>query len=262
MNEELSLMNLYSVGAHRGNHKSRINPKLKKLVHSIDKNLLCIIDLNQTLASLESVKKLSFKLGQKRRQIFIVGTSKYLLDYATELAKKFNLDSEPMPYANERWIGGTLTNLSTVKKTVNTIKKLSNMINNVDFFNGLTRNEQLLYSREYNKKLRLYGGLQNLKNNRPGAVIVLDLQKNYNTVLEAQACGVPVIAFTNLNPTKVPDNTNYTLVFNNLSLNAVKLISEQITSAYNAGLMAGAPVQVNAENGDKVKKFENQTVKN
>jgi small subunit ribosomal protein S2 len=236
MINKISLMNLHEAGAHRGNYKSRLNPRLKKYVHMVDSNSMCIVDLNQTIDSLEKACQLMFKLGQKKKQIFIVGTSKYIKDYTSVLSSKFT--SEPMPFVNNRWLGGTLTNWSTIKKTLKQLEKLESIRNNTEFYNKLSRNEQLSIDREFEKKSNLFGGLKNLKNNHPGAVLLLDTAKNYNAILESENNNIPLIAFTNLNSILLPKNLDTTIVFNNTSVNAIDIISNQLVEAYNQGVIA------------------------
>jgi small subunit ribosomal protein S2 len=236
---KLSLMSLYEAGAHRGSHRSRMNPKLKRSIHKIDRNSLGVIDLVQTIEATDRAAQIMLAAGKKKKQILVVGTSKYITDYTVAVAAQF---SQPMPYVNYRWLGGLLTNWQTVRKTLKEIDKLENIINNVEFFNTLTSNEQLIKTREFNKKNNLFAGIRNLKSNRPGAVIVLDPAKNKTAILEAEANGVPVICFTNLNTILLPKDLSATITFNNTSLNAVKLIMEQLMSFYQDGIVAGAAI--------------------
>ncbi len=231
-NTQLSLMSLYEVGAQRGNHKSRINPKLKSQVHKIDNNSLCIIDLTNTLNSLANATKLMYNVGKKRKQVLIVGTSKYISEYTVKFANMF---ATPMPYVHYRWLGGQLTNWQTIRKTLKEIDKLESIVNNVDFFAKLSRNEQLSKTREYQKKMNLFAGIRNLKNSFPGVVIVLDPKKNKTAILEAETNKVPLICFTNLNTVLLPQDLSTTVTFNNTSLNAVDLLSGKLLESYNQG---------------------------
>jgi small subunit ribosomal protein S2 len=241
VNPKISLMSLYEAGAHRGSHKSRINPKLKTKIHKVDNNSLCVIDLVQTIETLEKAAELIFSAGKKKKQILIVGTSKYIASFAKEFAEMF---SQPMPYVNYRWLGGQLTNWGTVKKTLKEIDKLEAIINNTEFYNKLSRNEQLSKSREYTKKMNLFAGIRNLKSNKPGVVIVLDPKKNKTAILEAETNKVPVICLTNLNTVLLPQDLTTTVTFNNTSLNAVRLIATELLDNYNQGVAAGSIVAV------------------
>ena len=249
MKTKLSLMDLYSVGAHRGNHKSRQNPKLKSYIHSVDRNQICIIDLVKTIESLNKAMDLMESLALKKRQVFVVGTSKYLGTYTTDFIKAFV--SEPMPYVDNGWVGGTLTNWTTVRKTLKTLDKLENIKNNAKFYDELSRNEQLGIDRELEKKLARFGGLKNLKTNRPGAILILDTVKNQNAILEAEVNNVPIISLTNLNTVLLPKSLEHSIIFNNTSMEAVKMITGELLNAYNSGFEQGS---VLAEENNKVKK--------
>jgi len=237
----LSLMSLFSTGAHRGNHKSRMNPKLKGFIYGTDNQSLCVIDLVKTLDSLDRACQLMFRLGQKRKQAFVVGSSKYIKDFTLDLANQF-LPQESMPYVNSRWLGGTLTNWTTVRKTLKTLDKLESFENNTEFFEKLSRNEQLSISRDKAKKMLLFSGLRNLKTNKPGVVIILDTQRSKTAIQEAEEVGVPIIALTNLNCPILPKNLNTTIVCNNFSVETVKLITAELVAAYQQGLQDGAAV--------------------
>lgn len=231
--KKISLMDLYNVGAHRGNHKSRVNPSLKKYIHQFDTSSLAIIDLVKTIDKLDNLSNFFKKLGLRKKQIFIVGTSKYLKEYTGSLATSFG--PNPTPYVNSRWLGGCITNWPTIKKTLKTLEKLESILNNAEFFGKLSRNEQLQVSREYQKKDVLFGGLKSLKTNKPGAIIVLDGQKNYTAILEAQTIGVPVIVFGNTNTKVLPKNLENLVVFNNTSLEAVQFVTNALSDAYSEG---------------------------
>ncbi len=243
MSSQLSLMSLFEVGTHRGNKKSKLNPKFKKRIYGFS-NGLSLINLVETNNYLENAAELMKKLGQKKKQILIVGTSKHLQALVPEFAEKFA--NGPMPYIDNRWLGGTLTNWSTVKKTLKTLEKYGNIISNKEFFSKLTRNEQLNLTRKHAKINRFFKGLVNLKTNKPGAILVLDTANNPIAIQEADASGVPVVALSNTSSLVVSSDLKYTVVCNNNSLNSIKLIVDHLTKSYNEGLNSGV-VQVVSE---------------
>jgi small subunit ribosomal protein S2 len=230
--EQISLMNLFNVGAHRGNKKSALNPRLKKRIYGIN-NGLSVINLAETKQSLETAAELLAKLGQKRNQLLVVGTSTHLQELPKQMAEK--LAGGQTAYVNHRWLGGTLTNWATIRKTLKTLEKTQNMIRDEEFFNNLSRNEQLNLSRRLEKLERFFGGLINLKSNRPGAVVVLDAKENAVAIQEAQTMKIPVIALTNTNVDTLPEDLRYTIVCNTSSLNTLDLISDTLVEAYNQG---------------------------
>ena len=245
-------MDLYNVGAHRGNHRSRLNPKLKKHVHKFDTNQLAVIDLSQTSETVDRISSLFYKLGTKKRQAFIVGTSKYIKDFTVEFAKSFTGDT--MPYVDNRWLGGTVTNWPTVKKTLKSLEKVESIINNTEFFDKLSRNEQLSMTRECEKKQSLFGGLKFLRSNHPGVIIVLDAVRNYNAILEGQTAGVPVVIFGNVNTKLLPKNKDNIIVCNNTSVDTVRMISQVFVESYNDGLLVGAAAMATEKNEKAIKK--------
>lgn len=238
MNKQLSLMSLFEVGAHRGNKSSKLNPKLKKRVYGISSGL-CLINLVETKNYIDNSSDLLYKLGQKKKQILIVCTSKHLKDQVVEFSSNF--DNGPMPYVDNRWLGGTLSNWSTIKKTLKTLEKLENIESNTEFFSKLARNEQLRVSREKDKIKRFFGGLVNLKTNKPGAILLLDGSNNPITIQEADTVGVPVIVLTNTGILSLPKDLNNTIVCNISSINTVKVITDYLIDSYNQGLAAGLP---------------------
>jgi small subunit ribosomal protein S2 len=228
---QISLMSLFQVGAHRGNKKSKLNPRLKKLVFGYDKGL-CLINLATTKHSIDLTADFLFKLGQKKRQLLIVGTSKHLQSQTKAFAQSF---VTPMPYVDIRWPGGALTNFVTIKKTLKLIEKLNNMVSDEEFFSKLPKNQQLETHRELEKKKKIFDGMLSLKTNRPGAVIVLDANENDIAVKEAEKRGIPVIALTNTSTTSLPLNIDNTVLTNIYSIKGVELILNEFVSAYNEG---------------------------
>ncbi len=248
----LSLANLYQLGTHRGNSKSKLNPRLKNRVYSYKKNL-CTIDLVSTMDSIVKVKDLFQKLGHKKKQILIVGTSNHLSTNVPEMAKLFT--SNEMPYINARWLGGTLTNWVTIKKNLKILEKLENIRNDEKFFGALARNEQLSISRKIVKMNKFFVGLKNLKTNRPGAILVLDSALNDIAIKEAELVGIPVVALTNTFIQTLPKNSSYTVLCNNNSINAVDFIVKEFVDSYNIGLTM-AIESVQKEKSEKTAKVE------
>ena len=225
-------MSLYEVGAHRGNKKSRLNPRLKKRVYSVE-NGLSIIDLVETKKSIDNITDFLAALGKKRKQILVVGTAKHLTNVTEETAGRFK--NGPMPYVNYRWLGGTLTNWSTVKKTLERLNKLRSIEADESFLGKLSKNEQLGIKREKLKLERFFAGLVSLKSNKPGAVLVLDAPNNPIAIQEAEKMNLPVIALTNTGTVSLPEDLRYTIVANINSLKTMNLLLDKFVEAYNNG---------------------------
>jgi small subunit ribosomal protein S2 len=230
--EKLSLMSLFEVGAHRGNKKSKLNPKLRKSVFGTDKGMT-LIDLVKTKDSLEKVSSLFYSLGSKKKQILIVGTSKHLTVKTQEISEQFK--PEQMPYVNHRWLGGTLTNWPTIKKTLNTLEKLRNIEGDANFLSKLSKNERLSIKRKKEKIERFFAGLTKLKSNKPAAVFVLDTPENDIAIKEAEIMNIPVIALTNTSTTFLPSSLDNTIVCNINSINTIELVLNLLVESYNEG---------------------------
>lgn len=236
---QISLMSLFEVGTHRGNRRSRLNPALKPYIYGISSGL-CLIDLAQTKQAVERAEELVFKLGQKKRQILLVGTSKHVASLTPEYAGKFS--NGGMPYVNNRWLGGLLTNWSTIKQTLKHKAKLEKVKADESFFHALARNEQLRIDRELAKLEATFGGLSNLKSNRPGAVLLLDALNDPVAIREATTMNVPIISLTNTSTLVLPPDLRYAVVANTNSVNAVRLILERLVDSYNRGLAEAVEV--------------------
>lgn len=235
--DQISLMNLFETGTHRGNSRSKLNPRLRSKVYGFSSGL-CVIDLVKTIESVETVSNFLFKLGEQRKQLLIVGTSDHIKETVPRYAGSF--DSGQMPYVNNRWLGGTLTNWSTIKKTLKTLEKLEDILNNTEFYNSLTRNEQLNLQKEKFRVSRFFDGLKVLRNNRPGAVVILDGANNPIAVKEAELMKVPVVLLTNTSVKTLPNDISKTVVCNIYSVNTVEFITKYMINAYNLGYKKGA----------------------
>jgi len=236
---QISLMSLFEVGAHRGNRKSRSNPILKPYLYGVSSGI-CLIDLAKTKSTIERTEEFMYKLGQKKRQILVVGTSKHLAEITPEYAGKFS--NGGMPYVNNRWLGGLLTNWATIKKTLKNKAKLEKVKADEEFFHKLARNEQLRIDRELAKLEATFGGLANLKSNRPGAVLVIDALHDPVSIREAQTMSSPIIALTNTSSQVLPKNLKNTIVCNTNSINTLKLVLNRLVDAYNKGLSDGVEI--------------------
>jgi small subunit ribosomal protein S2 len=250
MADQLSLMNLFESGAHRGSKKRYVNPALKGRIFSYQ-NGIAIVDLAETTNYLVSAAELMKKIGFSKKSVLVVGTSPAISDYVPEVCKMFK--SGEQPYINHRWLGGTLTNWSTIRKTLKTLDKTRSIIENAEFFDKLARNEQLRLQREEIKIARSFGGLTTLKSNRPGAVLILDADRNQNAIREADVMGIPVIAFGTTSMQVLSKKSNYTIVFNTHSKNALELLTKYLVDAYNTGLEEGIKKSMDTKTPEKDK---------
>lgn len=232
---QLSMMDLYKIGSHRGNKASKLNPKLKKFVYGTQQGM-SLIDLALMQQQLETVEGFLKHLGKTGKQVLVVGTSLHIKDVTEKVAKEMG---RGMPFVSNRWLGGTLTNWSTVKKTLKTLEKNEAIIANDKFFKELSRNEQLILTRETDKLRKIFGGLADLKSNRPAAVLVLDAADNVVSIQEADLMNIPVIALANTGTLELSKKLDYTIICNNNSTKLLDLLSERLVGAYAEGMEEG-----------------------
>lgn len=241
MARQISLMELFEVGAHRGNARSKTNPKIRSRIHSFQ-NGLSVINLVDTIESIQNSCSLLEKIGARKGQVLLVGTSNHIKHLTPKYADKFN--SGQMPFVKNRWLGGTLTNWTTVKKTLKTLVKFENMEADDAFFSKLAKNEQLRISRQKEKIARFFSGLKPLKNNKPRALIVLDGDDNSIAIEEANVAGVPVISLSNTKVESLPKDKSTAIICNINSISTVEKIAQILVDAYNQGLKNSVNKQV------------------
>jgi small subunit ribosomal protein S2 len=245
MSVPLSLMSLFNSGAHRGNKRSRVNPIFKSNIYGYDSNGIAIINLANSLDSIESSVELLKTIAVKKKQVLLVGTANHIKKYIPQFSESFT--NGPMPYVDNRWLGGTLTNWPTVKKTLKSLEKLESIINNQDFYTSLSRNEQLNLQREREKILKFFRGLVYLKGSKPGCVIVLDSFYDPIAIKEAELLKIPVILLTSTHSKVVPNNMNYTTIINTNSVKVIKSIVEYFISEYNKSLAKSVEITITKE---------------
>ncbi|GAB4145096.1 MAG: hypothetical protein OHK0017_04310 [Patescibacteria group bacterium] len=210
-------------------------------------NGISIIDLAKTKASMESSLDFIYRLGTMNKQILIVGTTKHVSDLVIENAAKMG---QGMPYVAERWLGGTLSNWDTVRKTLKTLARLKALRENEEEIKDLKKREKLSIDRRIQKLDLVFGGLSLLKNNRPAAIIVLDVTKDDLAVREAG--NIPVIAL--VNTSENPKGVKHVIPANNYSRSLVQFFLEKAVESYNQGQASRAEEMLQKEkNSDQVK---------
>jgi small subunit ribosomal protein S2 len=242
-------MKLFELGAHRGNAKSKLNSRLSRFIHS-NKNGISIIDLVKTIDQIEKAASFMYSIGQKKGQVLLVATSQHIKHLTPELSNTFVGSS--MPYINNRWLGGTLTNWLTIKKTLKTLAKLESIEENKDFFNKLAKNEQLRIKKQKSKISKFFDGLRTLKSNHPKALLILDVEANPIAVKEANVNKIPVIGLTNTKVSILPKSLATIIPCNTNSVSSISFITEYLIESYNEGLKATVMEQTNKVN-EKVK---------
>ena len=215
------MKNLLESGVHFGHQTKRWNPKMKKFIFS-ERNGIHIIDLQKTTVCIKDAYELIRSLVKDGKSILFVGTKKQAQQAIEEQAKRCG-----MPYVNNRWLGGMLTNFSTIKKSIHRLKKIEKM--EVDgTFESLTKKEIAKLNRERAKLEKNLGGIKEMKD-LPGAIFIIDTRKEVIAVAEANRLDIPVIAVvdTNCDPTHI----DFPIPGNDDAIRAISLFTEIISNA-------------------------------
>src|SRR3954452_20277708 len=229
---------LLDSGVHFGHQTRRWNPKMKRYILT-ERNATYIIDLQQTLSYIDRAYEFVKETVAHGGTIMFIGTKKQGQEAIADEAGRVN-----MPYVNQRWLGGMLTNFQTVHKRLQRLKELEAM-EQTGGFEGRTKKEILMLTREKTKLERSLGGIRDMAK-VPSAVWVVDTNKEHLAISEAIKLGIPVIAILDTNCD--PDQVNYPIPGNDDAIRSAALLTKVVADAVAEGLMARAGV---GGNGDK-----------
>ena len=221
----VSMRQLLEAGVHFGHQTRRWNPKMKRFILG-ERNGIYLIDLRKTLTGVESAYSFVRDLVADGGTILFVGTKKQTQGPVAEYAEACN-----MPYVNQRWLGGMLTNFATVSGRVKRMQELRAMQAAGDF-DGMPKREALQHTRELEKLSRNLGGIANLER-LPNAVFVIDTKKEHIAVTEARKLGLPVVAVVDTNCD--PDVIDYVIPGNDDAIRSGSLMCRVIADAVVEG---------------------------
>ncbi|MEK9938540.1 MAG: 30S ribosomal protein S2 [Ilumatobacter sp.] len=221
----ISMRQMIEAGAHFGHQTRRWNPKMKRFIFG-ERNGIYIIDLDQTLSRVETAYNFVRDMAADGGTILVVGTKKQAQDPVREAADRCN-----MPYVNERWLGGMLTNFGTISKRVGKMLELERQ-KEIGEFEVMIKKEALLLDRELTKLQRNLGGLRSMTK-APDAIFVLDTKKEHIAVTEANKLGIPVVAVVDTNVD--PDAIQYPIPGNDDAIRANSLFTNVIAEAVLEG---------------------------
>ena len=221
----VTMRQLLEAGVHYGHQTRRWNPKMKRFIFG-ERNGIYIIDLQQSLTRIESAYSFVRDLVAGGGTILFIGTKKQAQGPIQSYAEKSG-----MPYINERWLGGMLTNFETMAKRVEKMKEYERMQASGEFA-AMPKKEALLLSRELEKLQRNLGGIRNMTK-RPDAVFVLDTKKEHIGVTEANKLGIPVVAVVDTNCD--PDLCQYVIPGNDDAIRSGTLMCRIIADAVEEG---------------------------
>jgi small subunit ribosomal protein S2 len=224
----VTMRQLLDSGTHFGHQTRRWNPKMKRFIFT-DRNGIYIIDLQQTLTYIDKAYEFVKETVAHGGSIMFVGTKKQAQESIAEESTRVG-----MPYVNQRWLGGMLTNFSTVHKRLQRLKELESM-EQTGGFEGRTKKEILMLTREMNKLERSLGGIRDM-NKVPSAIWVVDTNKEHLAVAEARKLNIPIIAILDTNCD--PDLVDYPIPGNDDAIRSAGLLTRVIASAVAEGLKA------------------------
>lgn len=217
---------LLDAGVHFGHLKRKWHPRMAPYIF-MEKNDIHIIDLNKTLVMLEDAANAMKQIAKSGRKVLFVATKKQAKEIIAAEARRLN-----MPYVTDRWLGGMLTNFSTVRKSIKKMSSIDKMEANGTWAT-LNKKERLTITREREKLERVLGGIEDLSR-LPAALFIVDIKKEHIAVKEAQKLNIPTIALvdTNSDPTLV----DFPIPANDDATKSIQLIMSVIMKAVEEGM--------------------------
>ncbi len=221
----LTMKELLEAGVHFGHQTKRWNPKMQKYIFG-ERNGIYIIDLQKTLKKFREAYAFVRELAAGGGSVLFVGTKKQAQETVFEEATRCG-----MFYVNQRWLGGTLTNFTTIRKSIARLKRLEEMRDNGEY-ERLPKKEGLELERERQKLEKALVGIKTM-DQLPSAVFIVDPRKEAIAVAEARRLGISIVAIvdTNCDPTGI----DYPVPGNDDAIRAVRLIASRIADAINEG---------------------------
>ncbi|HUQ54231.1 30S ribosomal protein S2 [Lentzea sp.] len=223
----VTMKQLLDSGVHFGHQTRRWNPKMKRYILT-ERNGIYIIDLQQTLTYIDRAYEFVKETVAHGGSILFIGTKKQAQEAIANEALRVG-----MPYVNQRWLGGMLTNFSTVHKRLQRLKELESM-EQTGGFQGFTKKEILMMNREKDKLERTLGGIRDMSK-VPSAVWIVDTKKEHIAVGEARKLNIPIVAILDTNCD--PDEVEFPIPGNDDAIRSAALLTKVVAEAAAAGLM-------------------------
>ncbi|HOO12703.1 MAG: 30S ribosomal protein S2 [Clostridiales bacterium] len=217
----VSMKQLLEAGVHFGHQTRRWNPKMARYIFT-ERNGIYIIDLQKTVEKIEDAYQFVKSVVSENKEILFVGTKKQAQESIEEESKRCG-----MPYVNQRWLGGMLTNFKTIRKRVDRLHQLEKMEED-GTFDLLPKKEVIKLRHEKEKLEKFLGGIKDMKD-LPGALFVVDPRKERIAVAEARKLGIPLVGIVDTNCD--PDEIDHVIPGNDDAIRAVKLITSVMADA-------------------------------
>ena len=220
---------LLDAGVHFGHQTRRWNPKMKRFIFA-ERNGIYIIDLQQSLTYIDQAYAFVKNTVAKGGQVLFVGTKKQAQEAIAEQATRVG-----MPYVNQRWLGGMLTNFGTISKRIGKMKELEGLNFDDVAASGLTKKELLQQKRKKEKLAKTLGGIRDM-GKLPQAIWVVDTKKEHLAIDEARKLRIPIIGILDTNCD--PDEVDYAIPGNDDAIRSVALLTRVVADAVADGLLA------------------------
>jgi small subunit ribosomal protein S2 len=216
---------LLEAGVHFGHQTRRWNPKMSRYIFT-ERNGIYIIDLQKTVKKVEEAYNFVRELASEGKTVLFVGTKKQAQDSVKEEAARSG-----QYFVNQRWLGGTLTNFSTIQKRIDRLTQLETMEED-GTFDVLPKKEVIVLRKEMERLEKFLGGIKGMKG-LPGALFIIDPRKERIAVAEARKLGIPIVAIVDTNCD--PDEIDYVIPGNDDAIRAVKLLTGKMADAIMEG---------------------------
>ncbi len=223
----IGIKELLEAGVHFGHQTRRWNPRMKKYIFDA-RNGIHIIDLSKTMGQLEAACNFLEQTVSKGGKVLFVGTKKQAQQAVREAAEACG-----QPFVTERWLGGTLTNLKTIKRSLGRLKHIEQLETDGSI-NGYVKQEQSSLRREMARLVKNLGGIRTLDQN-PNAVFIVDIKREHNAVAEARRLKIPIVALVDTNCD--PDIVDLPIAGNDDAIRSVRLILNTVVQAITRAKM-------------------------
>ncbi|WP_455256689.1 30S ribosomal protein S2 [Peptoniphilus asaccharolyticus] len=244
----VAMKNLLEAGVHFGHQTRRWNPKMARFIFT-QRNGIYIIDLQKTVKKINEAYEFIRELSAEGGTILFVGTKKQAQDAIEKEAKRCE-----MPFINQRWLGGLLTNYQTIRKRIDRLQRIEEMEED-GTFEALPKKEVIQIRHEGEKLEKFLGGIKEM-DRIPDAIFVVDPRKERIAVKEAHILGIPVIGIIDTNCD--PDEIDFPIPGNDDAIRAVKLITETMANAVLEGKQGTQNVDFSEDNKEESVEVKNE----
>lgn len=226
---DVTLKEMLEAGVHFGHQTKRWNPKMKRFIYG-ERNGIYILDLQQTVRRFRSAREFVKSVVRNRGSVLFVGTKRQAQPIIQQEAERCG-----MFFVTERWLGGMLTNLQTVRKSVERLQKIETMMES-DQISRLPKKEIAQLEKEHGKLVAILNGIRGMTH-LPAAIFVVDPKKEHIAIHEANRLGIPVIAMVDTNCD--PDVVQFPVPSNDDAIRSIRLVTGGVADAVLAGALEG-----------------------